>query len=242
MKDQDPRKSPAPLGDRPKPAGRLVELMFSGMSHPEMAFTPQSRRAPEEQYHALPQLKAAAGASFHLPPRPLADVRPDSPAIDVMTDLSKVAAVTISTLATIDETNQTMIAHHVRALFVVDEARAVLGIITSTDLLGEKPIQLAQERAMRHDEVLVRDVMTPADRLEAMEFDKVLNARVGDVVATLRLSGRQHALVIERGVAGAPLNVRGIFSLTRIARQLGLPQPVHDIGRTFVEIETAIGG
>jgi CBS domain-containing protein len=242
MKDED-RRIPSRQGDKAKPAGRLVELMFSGMSHPGTAFTPRARRAPEEPYHPLRQFKAAAGASFHvLPPRPLADVRPDSPAIDVMTDLSKIAAVTIPSIATIDEANQTMIAHRVRALFVVDEERAVLGIVTSTDLLGEKPIQLAQERGMRHDEVLVRDVMTPADRLEAMEFDDVLTARVGDVVATLRLSGRQHALVIE-GVAGAPLNVRGIFSLTRIARQLGLPpQPVHDIGRTFIEIEAAIGG
>src|SRR5438477_7644436 len=125
MKDDDHRKATAKLGDKAKPAGRLVELMFSGMSHPGTAFTPRAHRAPEEQYQPLRQFKAAPGASFHmLPPRPLADVRPDSPAIDVMTDLSKVAAVTIPTLATIDEANQTISAHRARALSVVDEERA----------------------------------------------------------------------------------------------------------------------
>jgi CBS domain-containing protein len=161
-----------------------------------------------------------------------------------MTDLSRVEAVTIRALATLDEAERTMIAHGVRALFVVDDDRAVLGVITSTDLMSEKPIQLAQQRGIRHDEVIVREVMTPADRLEAMEFDDVLHARVGDVVATLRRSGRQHALVIERAAAGAtgPLQtVRGIFSLTQIARQLGVPpQSAHDLARTFVAIEAAI--
>jgi hypothetical protein len=34
------------------------------------------------------------------------------------------------------------------------------------------------------DEVTVRDVMTPADRLDAVEFDDVLNARVGETYGT----------------------------------------------------------
>jgi len=125
----------------------------------------------------------------------------------------------------------------------VEAAGIVLGIITSTDVLGERPIQLAHERGARHDEVLVRDVMTPAERLEAMELEDVLRARVGDVIASLRLSGRQHALVIESMQAQPSTRVvRGIFSLTQIARQLGLPpQPAHNIARTFSEIEAAIG-
>ena len=36
-------------------------------------------------------------------------------------------------------------------------------------------------------------------------------------------------------------SVRGIFSLTQIARQLGIPpQQIHDIARTFAEIQAAI--
>jgi hypothetical protein len=87
--------------------------------------------------------------------------------------------------------------------------------------------------------------MTPADLMEAMELQDVLQVRVGDIVETLKRSGRQHALVIESGSADATTasrSVRGIFSLTQIARQLGLPPQVgHDVARTFAEIESAIG-
>ena len=239
MKNEPQRKTPRPAG-QPKPGNRFVELMFSGLSHPNVAL-PRARARAEEPYHALPQLKSTPGERYRLPlPAPLREVHASSPAIDVMTDLGKVPAVTIRRLATIEEATRTMIARGVRALFVVDNDTEIVGIVTSTDTQGEKPILLTQQRGIRYDEVMVRDIMTPAERLEAMELADVLNARVGDVVATLKLSGRQHALVIDGG--SAEPTVRGIFSLTQIARQLGLaPQPVHDIGRTFLEIEAALG-
>jgi hypothetical protein len=59
----------------------------------------------------------------------------------------------------------------------------------------------------------------------------------------LRLAGRQHALAVEATseASGAQKTVRGIFSLTHIARQLGIPpQQTHDISRTFAEIQAAI--
>jgi hypothetical protein len=81
--------------------------------------------------------------------------------------------------------------------------------------------------------------------MEAMDLPDVLRVRVGDIVETLKRSGRQHALVIESASAdatSATRTVRGIFSLTQIARQLGLsPQIGHDVARTFAEIEAAIG-
>jgi len=196
------------------------------------------------QYVPLRQSKATL-ARYCLPDRStVTPVRPDSPAIDVMTDLRRVAAVTVACATTVNEANQVMINRGVRALFVVDDTRRVLGIITSTDILGEKPIQLMQRRSIRRDEVLVGDIMTPADRLEVIELDDARYARVGDVVVTLRLSGRQHALVVdtpERITDGEQM-VCGIFSLTQIARQLGFAaQPLQDIARTFAEIEAAIG-
>ncbi len=196
-------------------------------------------------FTALRHSMAKRGVRYTLPqPRSAAAVRLDSPASEVMTDLRRISAATIDIDASIDAANQAMIARSVRALFVTGEARQVLGIITSTDLQGEKPIQFAQERGIRHGDVLVRDIMTPAERLEILDYRDVERARVGDVVATLRLAGRQHALVVEVIPETPPgeVTVRGIFSLTQIARQLGIPsQQVHDIAQTFAEIEAAIG-
>jgi CBS-domain-containing membrane protein len=166
----------------------------------------------------------------------------DSPAADVMTDLRRVSAVTVDPHKSIAVAHQLMIARGVRSLFVVDDGRRILGFVTATDIMGERPIQVARGRDIHHDEVLTTDIMTPADRLEVLSFSDVLRARVGDIVATLKLAGRQHALVVEPSESGAPglRAARGIFSLTQIARQLGIPPQVHDIARTFAEIEAAI--
>jgi CBS domain-containing protein len=244
MKDESHRDPADPASGKPKTSGRFVARMFSGMSHPSVPVSPKVPASEEELYRALAQPKSEPGARFVLPPpAPAREVNLTSPAIDVMTDLTEVPAITINSSATIAEANRTMIARGVRALFVVDEEPVLVGIVTSTDIVGERPVQLARERGIRHDETTVRDIMTPDDLLEAMAFDDVLRARVGDVVATLRLSGRQHALAVERASVDAPRQtVRGIFSLTQIARQLGLPpQPIHDIARTFVAIESASG-
>ena len=230
-----------------KPADPLVDRMFSGFVHAhELPMPASQRRSPEPAYHPLRQYVAQRGTSYRLKIHaPAVRVTADSPAIDVMTDLSRVAAVTIDGDATIDDAHQTMIARGVRALFVVEAEEIVRGIITATDTLGERPIQVAEQRGVLHRDVLVRDVMTPSELLEVMALDEVLHARVGDIVASLKLSGRQHALVIESIEAdgtAAMRTVRGIFSITQVARQLGLPpQLTHDVARTFAEIEAAIG-
>lgn len=195
---------------------------------------------PAGQYSPLPQSTASGNAEYFLPhPGATTHVRIDSPAMDVMTDLRKIGAITIGRLTPVEEANRSMITHGVRALFVVDELRRVVGIITSADVQGEKSVTIAHEHGIRHDEVVVRDIMTPADRLEAMDLTDVSYARVGDIVATLRLAGRQHGIVVDRG--SGRQTVCGIFSLTQIARQLGIPQqPAHDLGRTFAEIEAAL--
>lgn len=235
-----------PPAMRLEPVGRFLERMFSGFGHASELRFAEPKQPSVAPYHPLHQSKASSGVTYRLQSQTFElRVQANSPATDVMTDLSRVAAVTTTAGARIDEAHQVMITRGVRALFVVDEARVVLGIITANDILGERPIQIAQERGLRYVEVLVSEVMTRAELLEAMELQDVLQVRVGDIVETLKRSGRQHALVIESGPAGemsGTRTVRGIFSLTQIARQLGLtPQIGRNVASTFAEIEAAIG-
>jgi len=84
----------------------------------------------------------------------------------------------------------------------------------------------------------VADVMTPAEQVEVIDYADVAPARVGHVLETLRRAGRQHALVVEHD--GRTM-VRGIFSISQIARQLGVAvEPGAEVARTFSEIESAI--
>jgi CBS-domain-containing membrane protein len=163
----------------------------------------------------------------------------DSPALVVMTDLTRVAAAVVSPETSVDEANRSMIRRGVRMLLVLDEHELLTGIVTSTDILGEAPVTLARERGVRHREILVGDVMTPAARLDAFELRTVHHARVGHVVASLQQKRRHHALVIQQDEEGG-LEVRGIFSLSQIARQLGTPLDLPRAAGSFAEIEAAL--
>jgi CBS-domain-containing membrane protein len=134
-----------------------------------------------------------------------------------------------------------MIFRGVRLLLVVDEKESVVGVITATDILGERPMLVAAERGLRHREITVADIMTPASRADALALADVERARVGHILETLRRVGRQHALVVENPGGGRGTMVRGIFSLSQIARQLGISLHTSEVARTFAEIEAAIG-
>ncbi len=164
-----------------------------------------------------------------------------SAAVEVMTDLHRVPAATIPAQMRLDDARQAMILRGVRMLLVTDDRRAVKGLVTASDLLGEQPVMVAQSRAMTVADLAVADIMTAVDAVEAFSLRDVLNAHVGDIVRALRLMGRQHALVVESSEAGQPAQIRGVFSASQIARQLGIPPFVGEVARTFAEIEAAIG-
>ena len=159
----------------------------------------------------------------------------DNPALDVMTDFRRLTAFIATPGDTIQQAEQRMIRRKVRLLFVMDGEDRVAGLITSTDIHGEKPMQVVQSRGIRRDEVLVADIMVPVERLEAVDFDDIVHARVGHVLETLKARGRQHALVIE-SVDGQQM-VRGLLSLSQLSKQLGVTVDTTEVANTFIEIE-----
>ena len=132
-----------------------------------------------------------------------------------------------------------MIQRAVRLLLVVDQDRRVVGVITANDILGEKPMQVLAQRGLRREELMVRDIMIPQERIEVLRISDLRHAKVGHVVATLRNSGRQHAMVVDVEANGRQV-VRGVFSATQIARQLGIALQPGEIARTFAEIEALL--
>src|SRR5690606_11879168 len=93
------------------------------------------------------------------------------------------------------------------------------GIITSTDLLSDKPVQIIADRGLLHSDLLVRDVMTPAHKINVIDLQDVMKAQVGHVAETLKQSNRQHALVVDM-LENGHQRLCGIFSATQITRQM----------------------
>lgn len=160
----------------------------------------------------------------------------DSAAVSVMTDLTQVKAATVAPGATLRQAEQTMIYQGVRLLFVVAEWPAIEGLITSTDLRGERALRLVQERGLRWAEITVGDAMTPRSRLDAIEHSRLQGARVGHLVATLKRLGRNHLLVVYGGGPGVPPRLRGIVSRSQIERQLGRPVDVVPVATSFADL------
>ena len=166
-------------------------------------------------------------------PRP-EGITMDQPAPYAMTDLRRVAAVAIHPDATLEAAQQRMVHARVRMLLVTDSGGELLGLVTARDLMGETPIRVAVEDGVARDQLAVRRVMVPRERIQVLDWSDVRHASIGDVVHTLRESGRQHALVLEQG---KPPRVCGIFSATHIGRLLGVAIEASDKPQSFAEVE-----
>ncbi len=187
-------------------------------------------------YSCLPTSHLDQNASLLRPACVLPErVKLTNPALDVMTDFRRTTAFIATPGDTIQQAEQRMLRRKVRLLFVMDAHDRVAGLITSTDIHGEKPMQIVQGRGIRRDEILVSDIMTPVHMLEAVDFDDLAHASVGHVLETLKSRGRQHALVFE--TAEGKKVVRGLLSLSQLCKQLGITVQTTEVALTFTEIE-----
>jgi CBS domain-containing protein len=158
-----------------------------------------------------------------LPRRSVSDgqfLDPSDPAIHAITDFTREYPVTVDEERQIDAALDDMIRLGVRALLVVREQR-VVGLITSYDIQGERPLQFLQTSTYtRHQDIRVGHIMTPWDRLLAVDWASIQSARAGDLMQVLEDTGMTHLLVIEGAKKNSPPIVRALLSRARLARQL----------------------
>lgn len=190
------------------------------------------------QYISLPTFRVEPGTSIaQAEPWNTHPVTLDSPALEVMTDLTLVKAATVHPTTGLRQAEQAMIYLGVRMLFVVSEMPNIEGLITSTDLRGDTQMRVVSERHLRFDELCVADVMSKVSLLDAVDHANIRSARVGHLVATLQHLGRNHVLVVENFGAPASHRVRGVISRAQIERQLGTTLEITPIANSFSEIE-----
>jgi CBS domain-containing protein len=158
-----------------------------------------------------------------LPRRSVSDgqfLDPSDPAIHAITDFTREHPVTVDEERQIDSALEDMIRVGVRALLVARDLR-IVGLITSYDIQGERPLQFLQSsNYSRHQDIRVGHIMTPWDKLLAVDWDSILAARAGDLLHVLEEADMTHLLVIERATNKASPVVRGLVSRARLARQM----------------------
>ena len=175
------------------------------------------------QYPALEFQSMPVGAGYARPEQTFpGGLGVDSPALEAMTDLRRVAPLTVQRTNTLASTRERMRKLGVRMLLVTDATGAVMGVITVTDLDSDRPAKIAAKSGKQVDELLVQDIMTLRGRIEVLQLADVEKASIGQILSSLRDAGRRHALVLDSAPDDEQHLICGIFSLTRLCGQIGL--------------------
>jgi CBS domain-containing protein len=158
-----------------------------------------------------------------LPRRPVQGGRsldPGDPAVYAVTDFTRDYPITVDAERQIDDALNEMIHLGVRALLAAKSQRLV-GLITSYDIQGERPMQFLETSTVRrHQDIRVADIMTPWDRLWALEWQSVESARAADLLTVFEETGLTHLLIVETDRQNSTTTVRALASRARLMRQL----------------------
>lgn len=148
-------------------------------------------------------------------------VTTDSPALQVFTDFHIRPPVIIEEKDLVSKALEKMKSSHVKALLVIDSDDKVIGLINSAQILGVKKVKASHDHGVHQAEVAVWMLMTPLNELQILNYRDLSNARVGHIARILHDQNLQHLLTYEVCRNGEKM-LRGIFSTTRISRQLGI--------------------
>ena len=180
----------------------------------------------------------------HIPPQPPLDnlklklqstpelVREDDPASYVMQPLTSTKTLFIQYDDNINTATQAVKIHHTPLLLVM-EGDSLVGLISSEDLLGEKPITLQQKSRIQREDITVKMLMTPLKDILVMTLEDVMHARVGNIVATLKQLNQHYALVTSNNDDKGETQLHGIFNTAQISKQLH-----KDIQHALYQIES----
>jgi CBS domain-containing protein len=175
----------------------------------------------------LPQRAVADGALLQL----------EDPAVHAITDFTREQPITIDEERDIDAALQDMIRFGVRALLVVRGHR-VVGLITSYDIQGERPLQYLQtSNYTRHQDLRVGHIMTPLSELQSVDWASIEKARAGDLLTVIAQTGLTHLIVLEKSQGVLPV-VRALVSRARLERQLSnsaRPAPRRERAASLLE-------
>ncbi|MEW9897470.1 CBS domain-containing protein [Chitinivorax sp. PXF-14] len=192
----------------------------------------------QRPHKTLPFARVDPSSTCVSPDRGYTNLTLEHPAIAVMTDFRHTPAFTASADTPIEHALGKMKTVGVRMLLVADSDGLLHGIVTANDILGERAIEFMEANRVKREEVRVEDIMHEHDMLYAFKLNDVLNATIGDLVATLRHYGFQHVLVTT--IDHNEPKVRGIFSAADIARLLKVNFDPMTRANSFAELGKAL--
>lgn len=197
----------------------------------------------ESQFKPLELTSLEKGIGYCRPaPQVPVTITLNDPALSGMTDLREITLLTVKMTTPLVNARARMIEGRVRMLLVTDANGVVMGLITSRDIDSDRANKIMEKAGLSEEDLNVADVMTLKGRIQGVSLADVENANVGDIIVTIREAGRQHALVVGPDPVDGNETVRGIFSLSSLARQLGIEVGTEDKATTYEDIAEQLEG
>ena len=138
----------------------------------------------------------------------------DDPAEIAILKLSSQSVMTISKHASIGNAIFEMRSHDIHSLLVTENDE-VIGIISSDDILGNKPIQLLEEKRITREKIQVQMIMSSIEDCIFINTKTLKFARVGNIVRTLKDHKKRYIMVLDDNN-----KIYGLFTSNRIRRLL----------------------
>ena len=159
-----------------------------------------------------------------------------SPAIEVLNDFTRQNPLMLEQNTSINEAREIMRRTHTRMFLVIDSHEMFCGVITLDDLVSEKVMKKMAVSQLRRDELTVAYVMTPRNRLRAIDLKTFQLASVGEILALMQDYGEQQMIVVDTPNA----SIRGYVSAHGIARRMHTPLVINERAVLFTDIFTTI--
>jgi CBS domain containing-hemolysin-like protein len=140
-----------------------------------------------------------------------------SSALDVFTDFKSIKPLVIEASSSAVEVERLMKKAHVRLKIVIDKNQHFIGLVSYNSLNSQEMVKKLVKGESREN-LMVTDFMIPKSKLKAIAYTDIANAKIGDVIETLKVAGQQHCLVIDR----KDHTIRGVLSANDIAKKLHL--------------------
>ncbi len=161
-----------------------------------------------------------------------------SPAVSLMVDFKKTNAITASSYMAVNDALELMRSNRIRALMVINSKGDFIGLISSMDLMGRKPMAYANEAGIPRSEVQVKDIMLSKARLMAIARSDVDKSTLEDIVQLFLTLKEQHLLVVEG--LGDDQQISGMFSTSDLKRALDINIETSLVANTMMDIERVI--
>lgn len=143
----------------------------------------------------------------------------DDPALAVMKDFNQTRPQAVPPSLSMDDALNEMKIHGLHILLAKEENN-IVGLISTEDILGEKPIRILQERRIDRSKLTVSMLMTRIEKIATFNLKTIRYAKVGNIVETLKHLNTHFALVIDEENSNDHYCLCGIFSTWQIGRQL----------------------